>query len=522
MHGDFSQDLPVTITANIYEANDILRGTLLASGQLTAVQGGIGTLQFIPINLQFEACKEYNISVDLGTASLVSFDYWDEQFLQMPFDAGGVIRVRTAEQDGNPTGPFLPRFSLIGIADHSPLPADLRPDNNPPIVLANPDVEQGIYVTAEETFHINSLGWHADLPPGDTISAAIYEAVGTTRGDAIGTGFKIVTSSGLAWHDIPVNAVLAEGADYDLAVTVGALNSYRAWDDFVVPLPYTSGGIRVRDAETSGNPGGGALIELRIAGGPYVAGFPTDLRKVGDGFPPPFSVSEDNAQYGAYVESLIDQEVYSLGWMADIPEGTSVVATVYSAIGTTRDKKISEGTIKSSGSGMRWHDVPLAASLDAGGDYDLAVSFGDVTEWHHWTDVGLPYNVLGQFSIVDGNKLGDASNTTLIHMRANVCNVTATAIGDGPLTPPEFVLGAPYPNPVRNGATVPFSVDADGRVAMALYNARGQRVAEVMNETRPLGRGTAHLDASSLASGVYFLKMSAGTKTVTRKITIVR
>ncbi len=59
-------------------------------------------------------------------------------------------------------------------------------------------------------------------------------------------------------------------------------------------------------------------------------------------------------------------------------------------------------------------------------------------------------------------------------------------------------------------------------MTMTVYNVRGQRVATLLDERRAIGTGEVQFDASSLAAGVYFVKMRANARTVTRKITIVR
>ena len=84
-------------------------------------------------------------------------------------------------------------------------------------------------------------------------------------------------------------------------------------------------------------------------------------------------------------------------------------------------------------------------------------------------------------------------------------------------------LGGPAPNPVRGPATVSFAVKEKTEARLTLYNTLGQRVRTVYRGTPAAGEAqTARLDASGLASGVYFLRLRAGGTTKTTRVTVVR
>ena len=80
------------------------------------------------------------------------------------------------------------------------------------------------------------------------------------------------------------------------------------------------------------------------------------------------------------------------------------------------------------------------------------------------------------------------------------------------------------PNPARQRATVRFAIpegsDAVG-VTMRLYDVMGRQVRTVTASAEP-GRHERAIDVSSLASGVYVLRLRAGGTAKTRKLTVVR
>jgi hypothetical protein len=509
--------LPQTITARIYAANGTTRGALLATGSHTIVQPG-KMIHYIPINYTLRACQEYDISVQTTSAT---WDWWDENQVAEPFDAGGVIRVRDGHSNGDANNFALSFVSVIGSEPVCEEVADLGPYL--PSDFSNPDGsrERGIYCTANRTISLCSFGWKADLILPQTVTAKIYEATGTTRGALIAEGSIEATQTGNTWHDVPVNVTLLEGRDYDLTVEFGAQNTWDFWNDQPL-MPLSIGPLDNIDGEYLGGAGNFALPHFRVGFAEPVDGAQFDLAKQNDVLPGDFITSQDNLDYGVYVTSLIDQEVYTVGWYADVPLGEAIGARVYDATGVTRGALVSEGTILSSGSGLRWHDVPVAASLVASGDYDFEIDIPVVDEWHTWDDRdGLPYDAYGVMRVRDGERLGNAGNFWLLHIRYNGCNSNATAVADdGPQRTPMF-LATPAPNPISSTAMIAFQLEQDEAVTMTVYDVKGRRVATVINgERRPMGPNTVELSAGDLPSGVYFVKLSTKLKSMTRKFVV--
>ena len=83
-----------------------------------------------------------------------------------------------------------------------------------------------------------------------------------------------------------------------------------------------------------------------------------------------------------------------------------------------------------------------------------------------------------------------------------------------------------YPNPItsRQTPTVRFAVEKSQPVTVEVYNTLGQRVRTLYDDT-PTTTGqfiTLDLDASSLSSGVYFIRMRGESFTTTEKLVVVR
>lgn len=84
-------------------------------------------------------------------------------------------------------------------------------------------------------------------------------------------------------------------------------------------------------------------------------------------------------------------------------------------------------------------------------------------------------------------------------------------------------LNPPTPNPARGQATLSFAVKEASETTIRLYNTLGQRVAILYRGTPAAGEShTVRLDASTLPSGVYVVRLETDGQTRTRRLTIVR
>jgi hypothetical protein len=90
-----------------------------------------------------------------------------------------------------------------------------------------------------------------------------------------------------------------------------------------------------------------------------------------------------------------------------------------------------------------------------------------------------------------------------------------------------FSLGAVSPNPFAGAATIRFSLPERVSVQLGVFDVRGRKVCTLVDEALPPGAyarlwdGRAD-DGEPVASGVYFLRMSAGDFRATRKALLLR
>ncbi len=99
---------------------------------------------------------------------------------------------------------------------------------------------------------------------------------------------------------------------------------------------------------------------------------------------------------------------------------------------------------------------------------------------------------------------------------------------DNPINAPTtFKLNNNYPNPFNPETTISFNLPAQAKVELSVYNIKGQKVTNLVNETMPAGkhdvtwkgRGSSEKPVSS---GVYFYKLTANGKSQIKKMLLMK
>ena len=79
-----------------------------------------------------------------------------------------------------------------------------------------------------------------------------------------------------------------------------------------------------------------------------------------------------------------------------------------------------------------------------------------------------------------------------------------------------------YPNPFNPTTTILYTLPQGAQVEIAIYNNLGERVATLVNGYRDAGSYTVDWDASGLASGVYYYRLTTPEYAETRKLLLLK
>ena len=99
--------------------------------------------------------------------------------------------------------------------------------------------------------------------------------------------------------------------------------------------------------------------------------------------------------------------------------------------------------------------------------------------------------------------------------------LTIVSMSDAVL-PTEIALSAAYPNPFNPTTSFMYDISSDMDVNIAIYDIRGRMVAELVSGLHNQGQYKATWNANMNASGVYFVKMVAGSTVKTQKLMLVK
>jgi hypothetical protein len=92
---------------------------------------------------------------------------------------------------------------------------------------------------------------------------------------------------------------------------------------------------------------------------------------------------------------------------------------------------------------------------------------------------------------------------------------------DSPLFTFTFGLSN-YPNPFNPSTQIGFNLSEAGDVKLDIYNIMGQKVVTLVDSYLPNGAHEVVWNASSVASGVYFYRLSAGGVVETRRMVLLK
>ena len=171
----------------------------------------------------------------------------------------------------------------------------------------------------------------------------------------------------------------------------------------------------------------------------------------------------------------------------------------------------------------------VVAGTDHNEDWVLVKYDSDgIEEWNLSVDV--PANTgtnYPRMMAVDVNENiavtgGAAIATALFNPSGN-----PTAIGDPVLAPTADYLRAAYPNPFNPRTVLSFRLERPMAVTLAIYDPAGRHVKTILREHMIEGEHAANWDGAdesgrTMPSGVYFARLDAGGKSMSRKLIMLK
>jgi photosystem II stability/assembly factor-like uncharacterized protein len=127
----------------------------------------------------------------------------------------------------------------------------------------------------------------------------------------------------------------------------------------------------------------------------------------------------------------------------------------------------------------------------------------------HWDDEGYMW-IYGSGSLAKSDSVLTAPKKT-------------TGVKGSNSVPSEFALHQNYPNPFNPGTAIGFTLHVSGITTLKVYDALGREISTLVNEH--LETGVYHermFDASHLASGFYFARLTSGGSSQMKKMILLK
>lgn len=86
----------------------------------------------------------------------------------------------------------------------------------------------------------------------------------------------------------------------------------------------------------------------------------------------------------------------------------------------------------------------------------------------------------------------------------------------------ELELFQNVPNPVMDNTSISFYLPEDGNVRLTVSNTIGQEIMTLASDNYTKGMHTIQMDANTMSTGVYFYKLEAKNKSITKQLTLVK
>ncbi len=88
--------------------------------------------------------------------------------------------------------------------------------------------------------------------------------------------------------------------------------------------------------------------------------------------------------------------------------------------------------------------------------------------------------------------------------------------------PVNYRLSPAYPNPFNPATTISYSMPETGSVMIAVYDIMGRQIETLVNGTVSSGNHTLTWNGAEFSSGIYYVKMNAGTYSHTQKLLLMK
>lgn len=239
-------------------------------------------------------------------------------------------------------------------------------------------------------------------------------------------------------------------------------------------------------------------------------------------------VNGSGANAQIYINDHGKNEWEEIQFGAFNPQGTSLLAVAH--LGGDLYGVGSQGIHKSTNGGLNWdfYDpgvgyISRASLLTNGASVFAMLSKSGSTYYfcntgNNWQMLETQTGIITYGFTMAGNKIFAARPDGLYYRQ-----MPLTPVKDRDNTVPRnFELVQNFPNPFNPETTIKYTITAQARVVIKVYDTTGNEIKTLIDREHTAGQYAINFNASGLASGVYYYRLMADDYTSTKKMILLK
>ncbi|MFA6721379.1 MAG: CapA family protein, partial [Candidatus Cloacimonadaceae bacterium] len=171
-----------------------------------------------------------------------------------------------------------------------------------------------------------------------------------------------------------------------------------------------------------------------------------------------------------------------------------------------------------------YYDIRLTCSSSSTGQVQALFDNVGLIEWTPWTIWEANNSILNPNNYY-WLQVRTPENPKSVTVHLTEQRYSAPLDRSKPVPPAQIALNA-FPNPFRERVNLAFELGDKGPASLAVYNLRGQKVQTLAAGDLPAGKHQLAWDGTDshgrqAASGLYFIRLEQGGKSVTKKVALL-
>lgn len=168
------------------------------------------------------------------------------------------------------------------------------------------------------------------------------------------------------------------------------------------------------------------------------------------------------------------------------------------------------------------------AALSTSGQIELYVIDGDQKDLLHTVTLPITGGWQSWETVSKSAVMPEGRYTIRLRVKRTEFNLNwfrfrfITDVAVEAIAPTWYGLSQNYPNPFNPVTKIPFALARSGPVSLRIFNLRGEQVETLLDEKRSAGEHVVMWRPDGLASGIFLVRLNAGTFTKTRKLILQR